>query len=82
MDVRAPIDDIKRITLDDPTFALAFRSVIDKKISCGRATGIRKEKGAREARQGQEMKTYRPKSGPFSERPHFEPSEIDQDLRR
>jgi hypothetical protein len=24
------------------------------------------------------MKTYRPKSGPFSERPHFEPSEIDK----
>ena len=33
MDVRAPIDDIKRITLDDPTFALAFRGVIDKKIT-------------------------------------------------
>ena len=33
MDVRAPIDEIKRITLDDPTFALAFRTVIDKKIS-------------------------------------------------
>jgi transcriptional regulator with XRE-family HTH domain len=33
MDVRAPIDDIKRITQDDPTFALAFRTVIDKKIS-------------------------------------------------
>jgi transcriptional regulator with XRE-family HTH domain len=33
MDVRAPIDEIKRITNDDPTFALAFRTVIDKKIS-------------------------------------------------
>jgi transcriptional regulator with XRE-family HTH domain len=33
MDVRAPIDAIKRITLDDPTFALALRSVIDKKIT-------------------------------------------------
>ena len=33
MDVRAPIGDIKRITLNDPTFALAFRSVIDKKIT-------------------------------------------------
>jgi hypothetical protein len=33
MDVRAPIDEIKRITLDDPTFALAFRTVIDKNIS-------------------------------------------------
>jgi transcriptional regulator with XRE-family HTH domain len=33
MDVRAPIDDIKRITQNDPTFALAFRSVIDKNIT-------------------------------------------------
>jgi transcriptional regulator with XRE-family HTH domain len=32
-DVRAPIDEIKRITQDDPTFALAFRTVIDKNIS-------------------------------------------------
>lgn len=33
MDVRAPIDEIKRITQNDPTFALAFRTVIDKNIS-------------------------------------------------
>jgi transcriptional regulator with XRE-family HTH domain len=33
MDVRAPIDEIKRITQDDPTFALAFRTVIDNNIS-------------------------------------------------
>jgi transcriptional regulator with XRE-family HTH domain len=33
VDVRAPIDEIKRVTHDDPTFALAFRTVIDKKIS-------------------------------------------------
>ena len=33
MDVRAPIEEIKRITQDDPTFALACRTVIDKKIS-------------------------------------------------
>jgi transcriptional regulator with XRE-family HTH domain len=33
IDVRAPIDDIKRITQNDPTFALAFRSVIDKNIT-------------------------------------------------
>lgn len=32
MDVRAPIDEIKRITQDDPNFALAFRTVIDKNI--------------------------------------------------
>ena len=35
MDIRAPIDEIKRVTQDDPTFALAFRTVIDKKISAG-----------------------------------------------
>jgi transcriptional regulator with XRE-family HTH domain len=33
MDVRPPIDDIKRVTQDDPAFALAFRTVIDKNIS-------------------------------------------------
>jgi transcriptional regulator with XRE-family HTH domain len=33
MDVRAPIDEIKRVTLNDPTFALAFRTVLDKNIS-------------------------------------------------
>lgn len=32
MDVRPPIDEIKRMTQDDPTFALAFRTVIDKNI--------------------------------------------------
>jgi transcriptional regulator with XRE-family HTH domain len=33
MDVRAPIDELKRITHDDPTYAVFFRTVIDKKIS-------------------------------------------------
>lgn len=33
MDVRAPIDDIKRLTQNDPRFALAFRTLIDKKVS-------------------------------------------------
>lgn len=32
-DVRAPIDDIKRATQRDPTFAMAFRTVLDKNIS-------------------------------------------------
>lgn len=32
-DIRPPIDDIKRITENDPTFALAFRTMIDNKIS-------------------------------------------------
>jgi transcriptional regulator with XRE-family HTH domain len=33
MDVRAPIEDIKRLTQNDPRFALAFRTMIDKKVS-------------------------------------------------
>ena len=33
MDVRAPIEEIKRAALNDPTFALAFRTMLDKKIS-------------------------------------------------
>jgi transcriptional regulator with XRE-family HTH domain len=32
-DIRAPLEDIKRITQSDPKFALAFRTVIDKRIS-------------------------------------------------
>jgi transcriptional regulator with XRE-family HTH domain len=35
MDVRAPIEDIKRLTQSDPRFALAFRTMIDKKVSAG-----------------------------------------------
>jgi transcriptional regulator with XRE-family HTH domain len=33
MDVRAPIEEIKRAALGDPTFALAFRTMFDRKIS-------------------------------------------------
>jgi transcriptional regulator with XRE-family HTH domain len=44
MDVRAPIDDIKRVTLDDPTFALAFRGVIDKKITANELLEFVKKK--------------------------------------
>jgi transcriptional regulator with XRE-family HTH domain len=44
MDVRAPIDEIKRITQDDPTFALAFRTVIDKNISADELLEFVKQK--------------------------------------
>lgn len=44
LDVRAPIDDIKRITLNDPTFALAFRTVIDRKITADELLEMLKEK--------------------------------------
>ena len=33
MDERPPIDDIKRLTQNDPRFALAFRTMINKKVS-------------------------------------------------
>ena len=32
-DTRPPIDDIKRLASTDPRYALAFRRVVDKKIS-------------------------------------------------
>ena len=44
LDVRAPIDDIKRITHNDPTFALAFRTVIDKKITADELLELLKQK--------------------------------------
>jgi transcriptional regulator with XRE-family HTH domain len=44
LDVRAPIDDIKRITHNDPTFALAFRTVIDKKITAEELLELLKQK--------------------------------------
>jgi transcriptional regulator with XRE-family HTH domain len=33
IDERPPIEDIKRLTQTDPRFALAFRTMIDQKIS-------------------------------------------------
>ena len=33
MDVRAPIEEIKRLTQTDPRYALAFRTMIEKKVS-------------------------------------------------
>ena len=32
-DIRPPIDEIKRLTQSNPKFALAFRTMIDKKIT-------------------------------------------------
>ena len=54
MDVRAPIDEIKRITQDDPTFALAFRTVIDKKISADELLEFVKKK--EDAKRGKDKK--------------------------
>ena len=44
MDVRPPIEEIKRAAQDDPTFALAFRTVLDKKISAGELLEFVKQK--------------------------------------
>ena len=50
-DVRAPIDEIKRITHDDPTFALAFRTVIDKNISANELLEfVRKKEGEKKGK--------------------------------
>jgi transcriptional regulator with XRE-family HTH domain len=54
MDVRAPIDEIRRITHDDPTFALAFRTVIDKKISADELLEFVKNK--EDAKRGKNKK--------------------------
>ena len=44
IDVRPPIDEIKRVTQSDPTFALAFRTVIDKNISANELLEFVKKK--------------------------------------
>ncbi len=44
MDVRPPIDDIKRLTQNDPRFALAFRTMIDKKVSAEELLKLANEK--------------------------------------
>ncbi len=54
MDVRAPIDQIKPLTQGDPTFALAFRTVIDKKISADELLEFVKNK--EDARRGKGKK--------------------------
>jgi hypothetical protein len=52
MDVRAPIDDIKRLTQNDPRFALAFRTMIDKKVSADELLELaNQKKGARHTKQ-------------------------------
>jgi transcriptional regulator with XRE-family HTH domain len=44
MDVRPPIDDIKRLTQNDPRFALAFRTMIDKKVSADELLALANQK--------------------------------------
>ena len=52
MDVRAPIDDIKRLTQNDPRFALAFRTMIDKKVTADELLDLaNQKKGERNPKQ-------------------------------
>lgn len=44
MDIRPPIDDIKRLTQNDPRFALAFRTMIDKKVSADELLDLANQK--------------------------------------
>lgn len=44
IDVRPPIEEIKRAALDDPTFALAFRTMLDKRISADELLAFVKQK--------------------------------------
>jgi transcriptional regulator with XRE-family HTH domain len=47
-DARAPIDDIKRLTQSDPRFALAFRTMIDRKVSADELLALaNRKKGER-----------------------------------
>jgi transcriptional regulator with XRE-family HTH domain len=54
MDVRAPIDEIKRVTQNDPTFALAFRTMFDKNISAEELLDFVKKK--EEQKKGKDKK--------------------------
>lgn len=52
MDVRPPIEDIKRLTQSDPRFALAFRTMIDKKITANELlTLANQKKGERNSKR-------------------------------
>ena len=77
LDLRAPIDEIKRITQDDPTFALAFRTVIDKNVSAEELLDNVK----RQESEGGSLRTPNEdiaSPSRWSEQPHFTPSQIDR----
>ena len=44
MDERAPIEDIKRLTQSDPRYALAFRAMIDRKVSAEELLALANQK--------------------------------------
>ncbi len=51
IDLRPPIDEIRRVTQDDPNFALAFRTVIDKNIKADELLEwLKDRKGDKKAR--------------------------------
>ena len=44
LDERPPIEDIKRLTQNDPRYALAFRTMIDKKVSAEELLALANQK--------------------------------------
>jgi transcriptional regulator with XRE-family HTH domain len=44
MDERAPLEDIKRLTQSDPRYALAFRTMIDRKVSAEELLALANQK--------------------------------------
>jgi transcriptional regulator with XRE-family HTH domain len=48
-DTRPPIEEIKRITQSDPKFALAFRTMIEKKISADELLNLAIKKESRKS---------------------------------
>lgn len=50
-DIRPPLEEIKRITETDPRFALAFRTVIDSKISAEELLELAQRKEGRRSRK-------------------------------
>jgi transcriptional regulator with XRE-family HTH domain len=44
LDERAPIEDIKRLTQNDPRYALAFRTMIDQRVSAEELLALANQK--------------------------------------
>lgn len=44
LDERPPIEDIKRLTQNDPRYALAFRTMIDKKVTAEELLALANQK--------------------------------------
>ena len=74
LDTRAPVDDLKRLSETDPTFGIAFRTLVDRKGRSPRSVGL-----ASRTPETQEIMNAKPGSkGPFTERSYLPTSRIEQ----